>query len=158
MDSFSHGSTSVNPNEFSQPLLNPAPVSVDFRPSVRARQSVNYLRAFAWLLVAGLVVVTVVPAAERPITGLEHNYEHALAFGSVGFIFALAYWRRPVVLMLSAIAFTLALELTQIPLPTRHARLEDFFTDALASCVGIGAAHLSARILKLLRHADRSAS
>jgi VanZ family protein len=110
---------------------------------------VIYLRVFAWLLVIGLVVITVVPASERPVTGVQHGYEHFLAFGFVGFIFALAYSQRPIVLMLSAIVFTAVLELIQIPLPTRHARLEDFFTDALASCVGIGFAHLSARILKL---------
>ena len=93
-------------------------------------------------------MVTVVPASERPVTGVEHGSEHFLAFGFVGFVFALAYTRRPVLLLLSAIVFTAVLELMQIPLPTRHARLEDFFTDAVASCVGIGLAHLSARILK----------
>lgn len=122
--------------------------SVDFEPGIRAIRSVNYLRAFAWLLVIGLVVVTVVPASERPITGVQHYYEHFLAFGFVGLFFALAYSQRPILLMLSAIVFTAGLELLQIPLPTRHARLEDFFTDALASWVGIGVAHLSARILK----------
>jgi VanZ family protein len=109
---------------------------------------VKYFRAFAWFLVLGLVVATVVPASERPDTGVQHGYEHFLAFGFTGFIFALAYSQRPMLLMPSAIAFTLALELLQIPLPTRHARLEDFLTDALASCVGIGLAHLSARILQ----------
>jgi VanZ family protein len=108
----------------------------------------NYLRACAWLLVLGLVVVTVVPASERPATSVQHGYEHLLAFSFVGFIFALAYSKPPILLMLSAIAFTLVLELMQIPLPTRHARLEDFFTDALASCVGIGLAHLSLRIAR----------
>jgi VanZ family protein len=125
------------------------PRSVDFGSDVRPKQSVNYLRAFAWLLVIGLVVVTVVPAAERPVTGIEHGREHFLAFGFVGFIFALAYSQRPLLLMLSAIVFTAALEIIQIPLPTRHARLGDFLTDALASSVGIGFAHLSARIFKI---------
>jgi VanZ family protein len=110
---------------------------------------VIYLRVFAWVLVMGLVVITVVPASERPVTGLQHGFEHFLAFGFVGFIFTLAYSQKPIVLMLSAIVFTAVLELIQIPLPTRHARLEDFFTDGLASCVGIGFAYWSARILKL---------
>ena len=109
----------------------------------------NYLRAFAWLMVIGLVVVTVVPASERPVTGVEHGYEHFFAFGFVGVTFAIAYSQRPISLMLAAIVFTAVLELMQIPLPTRHARLTDFLTDALASCVGIGFAHLSARIRRL---------
>jgi VanZ family protein len=95
----------------------------------------------------GLVVVTVVPASERPVTGVQHDYEHFIAFGFVGFIFALAYSGRPFVLFPSAILFTAALELMQIPLPTRHARLGDFLTDALAACIGIGLAHLSARAI-----------
>jgi hypothetical protein len=49
-----------------------------------------------------LVVVTVLPASERPVTGVEHDYEHFLAFGFVGFTFALAYSQRPISLMLSA--------------------------------------------------------
>lgn len=108
----------------------------------------KFLHAFAWSLVIGLVIVTVVPASERPVTGVGHGYEHFLAFGFVGFVFALAYSRRPILLMLSAVVFTVLLELIQIPLPTRHARLEDFLTDALASCVGIGFSYLSTRILK----------
>jgi uncharacterized membrane protein YccC len=95
-----------------------------------------------------LVVITVVPASERPVTGVQHEYEHFLAFGFVGFIFALAYSQRPMLLVPCAILFTAVLELMQIPLPTMHARLEDFFTDALAACVGIGFAHLSVRIFK----------
>jgi hypothetical protein len=93
---------------------------------------VTYLRAFAWLLIIGLVVVTMAPASERPVTRIE------LALGFSGSIFALAYSQRPIPLMLSAIVFSAVLELMQIPLPTKHARLEDFFTDALASYVGIG--------------------
>jgi VanZ family protein len=109
---------------------------------------VKFLHAFAWLLVIGLVVVTVVPASERPVTGVEHGYEHFLSFGFVGFVFALTYSRRPIFLMLSAIVFAALLELIQIPLPTRHARLEDFLTDALGSCIGIGFSYLSVRIWK----------
>ena len=93
-------------------------------------------------------MVTVVPASERPVTGVEHDYEHFLAFCLVGFVFAVAYRWRPTTLLLSAIGYTLALELMQIPLPTRHARLEDFLTDAAASCVGIVLALLSVRILR----------
>jgi hypothetical protein len=123
--------------------------AIDLSERVRARHSVPYLRVFAWLLVIGLTVVTVVPASERPVTGVQHGYEHFLAFGFVGFTFALAYSRRPIALMLAAIAFTAALELIQIPLPTRHARLDDFLTDAVASCVGIGFGFLASLLARL---------
>lgn len=108
----------------------------------------HYLRAFAWLLVIGLVVITVVPASERPVTGVQHDYEHFLAFGFVAFIFALAYSRRPMLLVPCAILFTAVLELVQTQLPTKRARLQDFFIDALATCVGIGFARLSVRIFR----------
>ena len=45
---------------------------------------------------------TVVPASERPFTGVEHGHEHFLSFGFVGFNFAVAYSWRPILLMLSA--------------------------------------------------------
>ena len=53
----------------------------------------NYLRILAWLLVLGLVLATVVPAPERLETGLNHIFEHFLAFSVVGFIFAHAHFR-----------------------------------------------------------------
>jgi VanZ family protein len=82
--------------------------------------------------------VTVVPASVRLDTGIQHEYEHFLAFGYVGFVFALAFSQRPSFLMLFAMIFTLMLEFVQIPLPTRHTWLEDFITNAFASNVGIG--------------------
>ena len=72
-----------------------------------------------------LVVLTVIPAEERPISGLQHGWEHFIAFGPAGFLFGLAYARRLPWLYAGAIAFTLALELSQNGLATRHARVDD---------------------------------
>jgi VanZ family protein len=104
---------------------------------------VRYLRILAWILVVGIVVVTVVPASDRPETGVEHNYEHLLAFGLVGLVFALAYSLRLMVLLPSGVVFALLLELAQIPLPTRHARIEDFLVDAFGASLGITLAYLA---------------
>ena len=38
------------------------------------------LKAASWVIILGLVIVTVVPADERPVTGLQHDIEHFLAF------------------------------------------------------------------------------
>ena len=103
----------------------------------------KYLRILAWILVVGIVVVSVVPASDRPETGVEHHYEHLLAFGLVGLVFTLAYSRRPMVLLLSGVVFALLLELAQIPLPTRHARIEDFLVDAFGVSLGIMLAYLA---------------
>jgi VanZ family protein len=96
-----------------------------------------YFRIPAWLLAACLVVLTIVPAAERPSTGAPHNLEHIVAFGILGVLFALGYPNRLVQLLAGTAAFTLLLELSQIPLPTRHARVSDFLFDTLAIWIGV---------------------
>ncbi len=103
----------------------------------------RYLRILAWILVIGLVLATVVPASDRPETGLEHHFEHLVAFSLVGLVFALAYSLRLTVLITSGIVFALLLELAQIPLPSRHARITDFLIDALGASVGITLACLA---------------
>ena len=103
----------------------------------------RYLRTLAWILVVVIVVLTVVPASDRPETGVEHGFEHLLAFGLVGLVFSLAYSWRLMVLIPSGIVFALLLELAQIPLPTRHARIEDFLVDAFGASIGITLAYLA---------------
>jgi len=97
----------------------------------------------AWILVVGIVVATVIPASDRPNMGVGHNYEHWLAFVLVGLVFTLAYSWRLKVLISSGIVFALLLELAQIPLPTRHARIEDFLVDALGTSLGVTLAYLA---------------
>jgi VanZ family protein len=104
------------------------------------------LKPTSWALILGLVIVTVVPASDRPMTGLSHHFEHFIAFALVGLTFGMAYTRHLPTILLSAIIFTLALELCQIPLATRHARLADFVVDAAAACLGI----LAGRFCRIL--------
>ena len=106
------------------------------------------LKAASWLVLVGLVIVTIVPANERPVSGLQHDLEHFSAFSLAGLMFGLAYAGHLRALSLSAIAFTLALELSQIPLATRHARLEDFVVDAAGACLGIVVAHAWRKLTK----------
>ena len=97
-------------------------------------------KAAAWVALLGLVVLTVVPADGRPVSGVQHDWEHFIAFGPAGFFLGLGYARRFRWLYPGAIAFTLALELSQIPLLTRHARVDDFIVDAVAACLGLAVA------------------
>jgi VanZ family protein len=106
------------------------------------------LRPASWVIILGLVIVTVVPADERPVTGLQHDIEHFLAFALAGLTFGLAYAQNTRVNLLSAFVFTLALELSQIPLTTRHARPRDFMVDAAAACLGIVIAHFCRKLVK----------
>ena len=94
----------------------------------------------AGIALLGAFILTVVPAAERPVTGLGQNIEHFLCFALVGAAAATAFRLSLRALLSAAVLFALLLELSQIPLPTRHARLEDFIVDALSGCAGILAA------------------
>jgi hypothetical protein len=94
-------------------------------------------RCSAVAAILAVVFLTVAPAQERPVTGLGQIPEHLLAFGLVGITVALATNLQFRYLLAGAISFALLLELAQIPLPTRHARIEDFIIDALGACGGV---------------------
>jgi VanZ family protein len=98
------------------------------------------IRLLAWLVTAAVTFVTLGPPRYRPETDLGHDTEHAFAFVLVGLLFGLGYPERK--LWLAAIATVLigVLEVLQIWMPGRHARVEDFIVDALAACAGIAAA------------------
>jgi VanZ family protein len=107
------------------------------------------LKVAGWIVIVGLVVLTIVPANERPVTGLQHNLEHFAAFVLAGLLFGFAYAGYLRALLFGAVVFALVLELSQIPLPTRHARLLDFVVDAAAACLGVVVAHASRKIVKV---------
>jgi VanZ family protein len=91
----------------------------------------------AWLLLVTAIVLTVVPAQIRPVTGAPSPLEHFAMFFLIGSAFALGYSRSDYPLCGAAIVFTGSLELLQHFVPTRHARLSDFVIDALAALLGI---------------------
>jgi VanZ family protein len=95
------------------------------------------LKIIAWLLTAAVTFATLGPARLRPHSDLGQDGEHALAFVLVGLAFGLAYPRRRLITAAMAIVLIGVLELLQLWMPGRHARLEDFMVDALAACVGI---------------------
>ncbi len=99
----------------------------------------------AWILVFGLAILTVVPASARPETGVQHDLEHFIAFALAGLLFGYAHRMCLSGLLACAVAFAFALEVLQIPIPTRHARLEDFIVNAAAMCIGIAAAVMTSR-------------
>ena len=115
------------------------------------------LSAIGWALT--LVILTIVPAAERPVTGLQHDVEHFGAFLVLGLLFAFGFRAQARSMVLGSIAFAAFIEGAQIQLQTRHARLEDFLVDAAALCVGILIARLVSRSylrLSLIKDGFRS--
>lgn len=115
-----------------------------------ARQVV-VVRGLAWFGILAIFILSVVPSSLRPITGLGHRFEHFAAFALVAGTFAIGY-RLPLVrLIVLALLFCGGIELLQLPLATRHARLSDFVIDFFASCVAIGLVFLSERMMHRLQ-------
>jgi VanZ family protein len=98
------------------------------------------VRISAWLLAAAIVVLSLVPPSLRPETDLPHDLEHFAIFAATGLAFGLGYGRRYLAVAVALVIFTGAIEIAQIVVPDRHARLGDFIVDALAVCIGLAAA------------------
>src|SRR5215469_6036226 len=90
--------------------------------------------------------MTVVPASLRVVTGAPHNVEHALVFLVTGIAFGLGYELRMTVSCAAAIVFCAALEVLQLAVPGRHARLSDFLINTGAACFGIALAWFARRL------------
>ncbi len=95
-------------------------------------------RAIAWVGALAIIVLSVVPANDRPVTGFGPQLEHIAIFSVVAAAFAVGYELSATRLVFLAFAFCGGIELLQVPLSTRHARLTDFVIDFVASCFGIG--------------------
>ena len=95
------------------------------------------LRTIAWISAAAVAFATLAPPTYRPHSDLSQNGEHALAFVLVGLAFGLAYGRNRWATAALSVVLIGVLEIMQLWIPGRHARLEDFAVDALAACTGL---------------------
>jgi VanZ family protein len=102
------------------------------------RHSKVLARILAWIGLFAIVVLSVVPASERPVSEFGSQFEHFAAFALVGGAFAFGYDLSFGRLMILALLFCGGIELLQVPLPTRHARVSDFVIDFAAACFGFG--------------------
>ena len=97
----------------------------------------NIGRATAWFVLATIIVLSLVPPGARPTTFMPRLIEHAGIFLLDGVAFGIAYRGHEWLLSTGAVIFCASVELTQLSIPGRHARLSDFVVDAIAICVGI---------------------
>ena len=104
-----------------------------------------------WGLLGVIAFLSLSPPAYRPVTGVGHNLEHFLVHLLVGMAFGIGYAKRPWLLALGLLAFTASIELAQLLVPGRHARLRDFLIDAGAACLGIGLAWAGRTVASLFR-------
>ena len=111
-------------------------------------------RILAWMGIVAIIVF--VPAADRPVTGAAQVLEHFTAFALVAGAFAIGYRLSLVRLLLLALLFCGGIELLQVPLPTRHARLSDFVIDFAGACFAIAAFFLATNFVSVGRSDTRS--
>jgi VanZ family protein len=102
------------------------------------------IRIVAWSLAAAITVLSVVPPGLRPETGAPHHLEHFIIFAVTGLAFGLSYRKNSLVAPL-LVVFSGSVEVAQLLVPGRHARLSDFVVDAVAACFGLLAASLANR-------------
>jgi VanZ family protein len=95
------------------------------------------LKLAAWALAAAVTFATLGPPGLRPHAPLGHDGEHAFAFVLVGIAFGLAYAQRRTFVATVSVVMIGVLEILQIWVPGRHARVVDFVVDALAACLGL---------------------
>jgi VanZ family protein len=107
-----------------------SPVSAETQGSKAARIA-------AWSLAAAIVVLSLVPPALRPETSAPHSLEHLIIYAATGFAFGLGYTRNRGLLAILLVIFSSFIEIAQLFVPGRHARLSDFIIDAIAVCIGL---------------------
>lgn len=95
-------------------------------------------RMLAWLSLAAIIFVTVSPIGLRPHDPLPVDLDRALAFAVMGFLFVVAYPKRPLLLIMLLLASAGLIEMLQFLAPTRHAHL----ADAVVKGMGAGAGAL----------------
>jgi VanZ family protein len=95
------------------------------------------LRGLAWLLLAAIAVLSLVPPLLRPVTEMPHTFEHFGIFALCGWAYGTGYRSGHLFQAAALVVFCGLIELLQLMVPGRHARMIDFVVDAAASCVGV---------------------
>ena len=109
------------------------------------------IQFFAWVLAATIFILSIVPPGLRPETGLPHNFEHFIINVVTGLLFGLGYPRWLKLLCTFLVGFAGIVELAQLFVAGRHARLSDFIVDSVALCVGVLFSVVVFRWLSLMR-------
>lgn len=97
----------------------------------------RFFRLAAWLVLALILIVTISPIQFRPITGEPADLERFVAFFLVGFLFALAYPRHWIAVLLLTIGCAGMFELMQRLAPGRHGEFADFVFKAVGAMAGV---------------------
>ncbi|WP_163270740.1 VanZ family protein [Chelativorans alearense] len=114
-------------------------------------------RAAPWLVLAAVLLATLSPLDMRPRTGSAHAERFAV-FALLGFLYAIAFLRRLVLVCIIVAFSTVALELLQLSLTDRHPRFSDLAVKLAGGVGGIFltwiSLHLRARRRKRLQETN----
>ncbi len=95
----------------------------------------------AWASVAFIVYATLVPLAMRPTLGrLGSDYERFAAYLVVSALIVAAYPQHPIRVGLAVVIAAVILEVAQLAIPDRDARVSDVLIKATGALIGILAA------------------
>jgi hypothetical protein len=101
------------------------------------------LRPAALLCMGIIFVLSLLPGAERPHTGVSGNFEHVAAYAGTAFFCALGLsWLRGWRVVALAFAASGAFEIAQIWIPGRSAGLDNWAASGIGACIGLAAATL----------------
>jgi VanZ family protein len=109
-------------------------------------------RVVAWILAVTVAVLSIVPPELRPETGVPHYFEHFLIYAAMAAAFGLGYERSANALATILVAFCGLIEILQLFVPGRHARLLDFAIDAVATCFGVAVASFLKMLYRRTTH------
>ena len=101
-------------------------------------------RAMGYFVLLVIAVLSAVPQAYVPALSpatyadpLVHTIEHATIFLLAGLLFGIGYPNRIVFSFLVLGTYTLGVEIAQLWIPGRHARVSDLLIDLIAASVGL---------------------
>lgn len=95
----------------------------------------------AWSCLGFITFATLSPLGVRPhVAGV--GFEHIGAFAVTGLLFALAYPRHSLIVVILVFGSAVLLELSQLLTPDRHARLSDLLVKFAGGSIGIVAARV----------------
>ena len=109
----------------------------------------------AWLCIAFIIYATLSPLGSRPELTVDEParivfLERFLAYALMGFLLTLAYPRRSLLVLLLIIGLAIGLELSQLLIPDRDARVIDAIEKLAGGLIGIWLARLFQRLIQRL--------
>ena len=101
--------------------------------------STTVVRAAGWVAVLAIGVVSLVPGQGRPHVLSQNQWEHLAAYVVAGMLLGTGYPRSKTMVLIGVAltAYGGALELAQLWVPGRMARLTDFGHSALGAWIGL---------------------